>query len=83
MAIEAAIWRDERNQQMDVIQAWRIARLVRANPIPALKQLLDPRPAKPLHGKELEERRREFKEMTANVDLNRIAQQHKKVKHGH
>jgi len=72
MAIEASIWRDERNQQMNIVQAWRIAMMMRAKRIPSLKALLNTKPAKPLHGKELEKRRREFKEMTANVDINKL-----------
>jgi hypothetical protein len=72
MAIEASIWRNEHNQQLDIVQAWRMARLMRAKRIPSLKALLNIKPAKPLHGKELEKRRREFKEMTANVDLNKL-----------
>jgi len=82
MAIEASIWRDERNQQMNIVQAWRMATMMRAKRIPSLKALLNTKPAKPLHGKELEKRRREFKEMTANVDINKLVNQQKKVKHG-
>lgn len=82
MAIEAAIWRDDRRQELDIVQAWSTAMLIRAKRIPSLKQLLNTKPAKPLHGKELEKRRREFKEMTANIDLNKLADQLKKVKHG-
>ena len=82
MAIEASIWRDERNQQMNIVQAWRIAMMMRAKRIPSLKALLNTKPAKPLHGKELEKRRREFKEMTANVDVNKLVNQQKKVRNG-
>ncbi|OGN90243.1 MAG: hypothetical protein A2Y88_04910 [Chloroflexi bacterium RBG_13_48_10] len=83
MAIEAAVWRDERNQQLEIVQAWRIAIMMRAKRIPSLKQLLDTKPAKPLHGKELEKRRREFKEMTANLNLENLVNAQQKVKHGH
>ena len=83
MAIEAAVWRDERNQQLEIVQAWRIAIMMRAKRIPSLKQLLDTKPAKPLHGKELEKRRREFKEMTANLNLEKLVNAQQKVKHGH
>jgi hypothetical protein len=72
MAIEASIWRDERRQELDIVQAWSIASLMRAKRIPSLKALLNTKPAKPLHGKELEKRQREFKEMTANVDINKL-----------
>jgi len=82
MAIEASIWRDDRRQELDIVQAWSTAMLIRAKHIPSLKQLLNTKPAKPLHGKELEKRRREFKDMTANIDLNKLADQLKKVKHG-
>jgi hypothetical protein len=43
---------------------------------------LNPKPAKPLRGKELEKRRREFKEMTANVDIEKLANAQRKIKHG-
>jgi hypothetical protein len=82
MAIEAAIWRDERRQELDIVQSWSTATLIRAKRIPSLKQLLNTKPAKPLHGKELEKRQREFKDMTANVDINKLVNQQKKVRHG-
>jgi hypothetical protein len=68
MAIEAAIWRDERRQKQDVALAWRTAALVRAKRMPSLKQLLAIGPARPLAGKEKEKRRREYKEMSAAAD---------------
>ncbi|OGC95315.1 MAG: hypothetical protein A2W25_05205 [candidate division Zixibacteria bacterium RBG_16_53_22] len=72
MAIEASILRDERQQRQNIIQAWQMAVLMRAKRIPSLKQLLDPKPAKPLRGKELEERRREFRQMTKNLDMSKL-----------
>jgi hypothetical protein len=79
MAIEAAIWRDERRQELDIIQAWSMATLMRAKRIPSLKQLLDTKPAKPLHGKELEKRRQEFANMTKNLNLEQLANRMKKA----
>ncbi len=72
MAIEACIWRDEKQQRQTIIQAWQTAVLMRAKKIPSLKQLLDPKPARPLRGKELEERRNEFKRMTKNLDMSKL-----------
>ncbi len=72
MAIDAFIWRDEYQQKLNIIQAWRIAMLMRAKRMPALKALLGSKPAKPLHGMEKEKRRREFKEMTKNLDVSKL-----------
>ena len=79
MAIEASIWRDERRQELDIVQAWSIASLMRAKRIPSLKQLLNTKPAKPLHGKELEKRRQEFADMTKNLNLEHLANRMKKA----
>lgn len=68
MAIEAAMWRDDRRQRQEVALAWRIAALQRAKRLPSLKQLLSSGPAKPLRGKELKRRRQEFKDMKASAD---------------
>lgn len=72
MAIEASIWREEIQQKRDLVLAWQTAALTRAKRMPSLKQLLNTKPAKPLHGEELEKRRKEFKEMTANLDLSKL-----------
>lgn len=72
MSIEAALWRDQRRQKLDKVLAWRIAGLMRTKRLPSLKQMLA-EPAKPLKGAELERRRREYKEMTAAVDLSALA----------
>jgi hypothetical protein len=74
MAIEAAIWRDERRQKQDTALAWRMAALMRSKRLPSLKNLLSTaRPeARPLSGEELERRREEFREMSAAVDLERL-----------
>lgn len=71
MSIEASIWREELRQQMNMVQAWSIAKMIRAKNLPSLKNLLA-KPAKPLHGKELDNRRREFAKMTANIDLSKL-----------
>lgn len=63
LAIEAAMWRDERRQRQDVALAWRTAALLRAKRLPSLKHLLSSGPARPLAGEELTRRRREFREM--------------------
>ena len=72
MMIDAIIWRDEVQQKRDLTLAWQTAALTRAKRMPSLKQLLNTKPARPLHGAELEKRRREFKEMTANLDLSKL-----------
>jgi len=72
MAIDASIWRDEVAQKRDLTLAWQTAALTRARRLPSLKQLLSIKPARPLHGDELEKRRREFKEMTANLDMSKL-----------
>jgi hypothetical protein len=59
----------------------RIAMLMRAKRMPALKALLGAKPAKPLHGQEKEKRRNEFKEMTANVDLKKLANTQREEHH--
>jgi len=73
MAIEAAIWRDERRQKQDTALAWRMAALMRSKHLPSLKNLLSTASAaRPLSGDELERRRGEFREMSAAVDLERL-----------
>jgi hypothetical protein len=72
MAIEASIWRDEIQQKRNLTLAWQTAALTRAKRLPSLKQLLNIKPARPLHGEELEKRRQEFKEMTANLDVSKL-----------
>jgi hypothetical protein len=79
MAIEAALWRAEQQERRDLALAWHAAALSRAKRLPSLKQLLSIRPAKPLAGKELEERRRQHQAMAANIDLSRLVK--KKAKH--
>lgn len=73
LAIEAALWRDEHAQRQQVAASWRTAALMRAKKLPSLRKLLADRPAKPLSGRELERRRREFEQAGAGVDVNAIA----------
>jgi hypothetical protein len=70
--IDAAIWREEVQQKRDLTLAWQTAALTRAKRLPSLKQLLNMKPAKPLHGEELQKRRQEFKDMTAKLDLSKL-----------
>jgi hypothetical protein len=77
MTIDASIWREEIRQKRDLTMAWQIAALSRAKRMPSLKQLLNTKPARPLVGEELEKRRKEFADMTKNLDLSKL-----KVKHG-
>ena len=77
MMIDASIWREEVQQKRDLVLAWQTAALTRAKRMPSLKQLLNTKPARPLVGEELEKRRKEFRDMTANLDVSKL-----KVKHG-
>jgi hypothetical protein len=72
MAIDASLWREEIQQKRDLTLAWQTAALTRAKRLPSLKQLLNTKPARPLHGAELEKRRQEFKEMTAKLDVSKL-----------
>jgi len=76
--IDAALWREERQQRRDVALAWHVAALSRTKRLPSLKQLLNTKPAKPLKGKELERRRKEFREATANLDLSKLTKRKRK-----
>jgi len=80
-AIEAAIWRDDREQKRELKLAWSIAMLTRAKNVPKLSLLLASlKPAKPLTGKQLLERRKEYQEMTSVLDINAINEMMKKKK---
>jgi len=71
-AIDAAVWRDEQQQRQAITAAWLMAKLSRAKRVPSLSSVLSQgRPAKPLRGRELVERRKEFKQLAspANVAL--------------
>jgi hypothetical protein len=76
MMIDASLWREEVQQKQDLTLAWQTAALIRAKRLPSLKQLLNNKPAKPLRGEELEKRRQEFKEMTANLDVSKLRRNH-------
>lgn len=85
MAIEAAVWRRDEQQKEQIAISWRTAALMRTKRLPSLKQLLSQaKPAKALKGRELDKRRREYKQMTASVDANALAAQalQKKRQHG-
>ena len=82
MAINAARWRDERLREHNIVLAWQTANLTRAKRMPSLKQLLNIKPAKPLKGKQLQIRRQEFKEMTASIDLEKLAKQKARKSNG-
>jgi hypothetical protein len=74
LAIEAAIWRDERQQEQDIALAWRTAALTRTKKLPTLRSLLaSSKPPKKLSGTELEKRRDEFKKMTQALKNVQIA----------
>jgi len=73
MMIDASIWREEIQQKRDLVLAWQTAALTRAKRMPSLKQLLNTKPARPLVGQELEKRRKEFRDMTANLDISKLA----------
>jgi hypothetical protein len=75
MTIEAAVWRDERRQKLDIALAWRVAALSRQKRLPSLKKLLTPDETRPLRGKELKKRQQEFREMTKNLDVKALSQQ--------
>lgn len=67
MAIEAAVWRDQRLQARELRAAWYTAALSRARRLPSLQQFLTP-PARRLRGEELQRRREEFATMKAAAD---------------
>lgn len=79
LAIDAYLWRSERKQRVNLKLAWDIAMLSRQKRIPALHTLLAARPAKPLTGRELQNRQEEFKAMASPSNLEIINQQMKKV----
>ncbi len=63
MAIEASVWRMEREQRMTAWAVWHIAALTRARKMPALQALLKQPAAKALTPEEAEEKRAEFETM--------------------
>jgi len=75
LAIEAAVWRDERMERHNLSLAWHTAAMTRAKRLPSLKSLVtSTKKSKPLKGSELTERRREFTEMTENLDIEKLTE---------
>jgi hypothetical protein len=72
MTIEAAVWREERQQKADRARAWLAAALTRARRLPSLQQLLVS-PARRLRGRERQQREQEFAEMTAALKRSSAA----------
>lgn len=70
--VQAAQWRAERAHRRDGWLAWHVAALTRARRLPELQQMFMSREARPLHGEELERRRREHEEMLERLDLDQI-----------
>lgn len=77
MAIEAAIWSDRRQREQALSVAWHMAAFSRAKRLPSLKRVMASTKAtvkaRPLKGVELKERRREYRELTAEVDVDMLA----------
>lgn len=74
MSIEAAIWRDERAQKQALSMAWHTAALSRQKRIPGLKQLMVKAFPPKITRRENEKRRRDFEEMTAAVDVDKLTE---------
>ena len=66
-AMDAEIWRAEREARRDITLAWHIAALNRTRRLPSLRQLLHKGETKTLTGEERERRRREHEEMMASI----------------
>jgi hypothetical protein len=65
-AIDAAVWREQQQEEHDMAMAWLMAKLSRAKKIPSLKSLLSKGQApRPLRGAEKTERRAQFKKLAA------------------
>lgn len=75
-AIEAAIWRDRREQERETRLAWLTATLSRAKKIPSLKRLMtEKKQAQRLIPAQAEKRREEYQQMVKAVDFNKLNQQ--------
>lgn len=76
-AIDAASWRDQKKQRLYLKLAWEIAMLSRQKRIPPLRSLLSAQPSRKLRGKELREKRADFKAMASpkNIALINAAAQ--------
>jgi len=64
-AIEARVWRIRQDRQGLLFLAWHVAAMSRAKRIPPLQRLIGTPDAQELDEESLEERREEFKRMTA------------------
>lgn len=77
MAIDAAIWDERRRQKQNLSVAWHMAAMSRAKRLPSLKRVLSSTEttvkARPLKGAELRKRRKEYRELTAEVDVGLLA----------
>lgn len=80
MAIEAAIWRDERAQKQALSLAWHTAALGRQKRMPGLKQLLVKVFPPKVTRQEEARRKQDFEEMTAAVDMADLSQRIRKRK---
>lgn len=70
-SIDAYFWRTDKKLKQQGSVAWLTARLMRTKRIPRLKDLFVEK-ARKLTGKELEDRKKEFAEMTSALDLSKI-----------
>jgi hypothetical protein len=74
MAIEAAIWRDERAQKQALSMAWYAGALPRAKRLPGLKELINKVFPPKVSPEEDEKRRRDYVEMTEGLDVADLGQ---------
>ncbi len=65
--LEATVWRAEQRAAGDLSQAWHTAVLTRVKRMPTLKRLLLPFMPSKANLQSIEERRREFEELKAEV----------------
>lgn len=67
MVIEASSWNFDQDQKQLAWLAWHVAALSRSKRLPALNRLLSKGESKKLSGKELQDRREEFKKLKERV----------------
>jgi len=67
MVLAAAGRRFEREHRRDAWIAWHTAALGRVKKLPSLQRLMPTKPARSLHGAELQKRQREFDELKATL----------------
>ena len=70
--IEAYFWRQQQQQRQQITMAWLTAGLSRTKRMPELSRLLMSKKAQQPTEAELKERRKEFKQMTAKIDLSNL-----------